>query len=89
VATLTRTHTLLNAWASTTPLDPAHNRRGRSPAVGDPCAVPSCERELRAGEECYAVIESGGPDAPEPTPRGHAGQQWVCWRHVYPDTGPV
>ena len=92
--TYTKTFTLLNAWASTTPAD-----YGNMPRAGDPCAVPSCGQPLVANEEVYAVIEIGGPDAPEPAPClhgplttaecGHPCGQWVCWRHVRPDDGPV
>lgn len=91
--TYTKTYTLLNAWASTTPADYGH-----MPRPGDPCAVPSCGEQLRADEVVYAVTESGGPDAPEAVPCrygplmtdrcGHA-EQWVCWRHVRPDGGPI
>lgn len=95
--TVTRTHvktfTLLHEWASTTPAD-----YGNMPRVGDPCAVPRCGAPLQDNEAVYAVIESGGPDAPEPIPCrygplttaecGHA-EQWVCWRHIRPDDGPV
>lgn len=66
--------------------------------AGDPCTVPRCGKPLKAGEEIYAVQESGGPDAPEPVQCrygtlmtdqcGHA-EQWVCWRHVCPDHGPI
>lgn len=91
--TYTKTFTLLNAWASTTPAD-----YGDMPRVGDECAVPSCTEHLRENEVVYAVIETGGPDAPEPAlcksgplttaECGHA-EQWVCWRHVRPDEGPI
>lgn len=86
--------TKLNAWASSFPwADGDH-----TPMVNDPCAVPRCGQPLRAGEEVYAVVESGGPDAPGSVPClygplmtadcGHA-EQWVCWRHVRPNEGPV
>lgn len=101
--TVTRTHTktyvLLNAWASTVPWTcdtPGHTH---SPMVGDPCAVPRCREQLQAHETVYAVTETGGPDAPEPIPctsdpslttaECHHTEQWVCWRHIRPDDGPI
>jgi hypothetical protein len=91
--TYTKTYVRLHAWASTIPAD-----HGDMPRPGDPCAVPRCTGYLRDNETVYAVIESGGPDAPEPVPCrygpyttaecGHA-EQWVCWRHVRPDDGPI
>ncbi len=93
VRTHTRTWPLLNAWASTLPYADT-----RKPTVGQPCAVPRCGEPLKVDEEVYSVLESGGPDAPESVPCnfgphltadcGHA-EQWVCWRHVRPDSGPV
>lgn len=95
IRTHTRTWPLLNAWASTLPWTYGE---GHKPMAGDPCAVPRCGEPLKAGEESYAVLESGGPDAPESVPCqfgplmtaecGHA-EQWVCWRHVRPDKGPL
>jgi hypothetical protein len=55
---------LLHAWASTLP-----HIDGRTPRVGDPCAVEGCPERLREDEECYRVIE-------------RADDRWVCWRHV-------
>ena len=93
--TYTKTYALMSAWASTTPAD-----YGDMPRPGDPCAVPSCSAHLVADETVYSVIESGGPDAPDPIPcidgplttaqcgHGHR-HQWVCWRHVCPDAGPI
>jgi hypothetical protein len=78
---------LLHAWASTTPADYGH-----MPRPGSPCAVPSCRKPLLADQTVYAVIEHGGPDAPEVVPClhgpltsakcGHTCGGWVCWRHV-------
>jgi hypothetical protein len=96
--TITRTHTktftLLSAWASTTPAD-----YGSMPRPGSPCAVPSCGRPLKANEAIYAVTETGGPDAPQPirctanpaltTADCDHAEQWVCWRHIRPDGGPI
>lgn len=102
MAVLTRTHTktfvVLNAWASTVPWK-YRDRPTTMAVVGDPCAVLRCRKPFIDGEVVYAVIESGGPDAPEPQPCttdstlttadcGHA-EQWVCWRHVRPDDGPI
>lgn len=94
IRTHTRTWPLLNAWASSFPWTDGDH----SAMVGAPCAVPRCGEPLAAGEEVYAVLETGGPDAPESIPCrygplmtlncGHA-EQWVCWRHVRPDAGPV
>lgn len=93
VRTLTRTHTktyaLMDAWASTIPWNclvratgcvagPAHNH---SPMVNDPCAVDDCREPLRDGETCYAVTQLGR--------RPDGSEQWVCWRHVRPDDGPI
>ncbi len=96
--TITRTHTktfvLLNAWASTTPAD-----YGSMPRPGSPCAVPRCGQPLKAHETVYAVTETGGPDAPDSiqcetdptltTADCHHAEQWVCWRHIRPDDGPI
>lgn len=97
--TYTKTYALLNAWASTTPWDclirptrccsPTHDH---SPMVGDPCAVSGCESLLVADEECYAVVELGrvtAPPAQSPAGPVREREQWVCWRHVRPDQGPV
>jgi hypothetical protein len=92
--THTKTFTQLSSWASTTPAD-----YGDMPRPGSPCAVPRCGQPLKANEIIYAVTETGGPDAPEPIPCtsnpelttadcGH-GHQWVCWRHIRPDDGPI
>lgn len=80
--THTKTYTLLDPWASTLPwtcdVDPrtaccaaTHDHK---PMVGDPCALNTCAKPLRQGEECYAVTEIDG---------------YVCWRHVRPDEGPI
>jgi hypothetical protein len=101
MGTITRTHTRtwpqLNAWASTTPL--AADAPGGGVRAGDLCAVPRCGDLLRADQTVYAVTETGGPDAPEPQPCEvnpalttadcHHAEQWVCWRHVHADRGPV
>lgn len=95
--TPTKVYVMLDAWASTIP----HECRGCPQVhvhVGDLCAVPRCREALLPGEEVYAVIQHGGPDAPEPQPCrinpvrtttecGHP-EQWVCWRHVRHD-GPI
>lgn len=102
---ITRTHTktyaLLDAWASTIPWDclvredtkccagPAHDH---DPMVNDPCAVEGCDKLLLAGEECYAVTQFKrvtGPPPQNPAGRVRSREQWVCWRHVRPDAGPV
>jgi hypothetical protein len=55
--TYTKTYTLLDAWASTTP----HERgSGSSPEENDPCAVESCGKSLERDEECYAVTQLEG-----------------------------
>jgi hypothetical protein len=102
MAVITRTHTktftLLDDWAATIP----HDCKGCGKPhvhVHDLCAVPSCGGLLHRGEQVYAVIQTGGPDAPEPVPCEvnpqlttadcHHAEQWVCWRHIRPDDGPI
>lgn len=55
--TYTKTYTLLDAWASTSPKE-----RGEPypPMEDDPCAVESCQKPLRAREEVYAVTQLEG-----------------------------
>lgn len=87
--TYTKTFALLNPWAETTPWEclvrptdccsPTHDH---SPMVNDLCAVDGCAEPLLEGEVCYAVTElRRAPDGVHP--------QWVCWRHVRPDEGPI
>lgn len=86
MAVLTRTHTktyaLMYAWASTTPHECDAPCDKLHAHVGDVCAVGDCDEHLRRNEVCYAVVE-----LPDRTPAG--GEQWVCWRHVRPDDGPI
>lgn len=88
---ITRTHTktyaLMDAWASTVPHDrllcrgPIPCDKGHVHAF-DVCAAPQCTERLEPNEVCYAVTQLGRrPDG--------RGEQWVCWRHVRPDDGPV
>ena len=98
IRTHTKTYALLTAWASTVP----HDCKGCGKPhfhAGDLCAVPRCQEPVLAGETVYSVTETGGPDAPEPVPCQtnpalttadcHHAEQWVCWRHVQPDRGPI
>lgn len=98
IRTHVKTYALLNAWASTTP----HDCKGcGKPHVhaGDLCAVSRCAEPLPANETVYAVTETGRADAPEPQPCRsnpalttadcHHAEQWVCWRHIRPDDGPI
>ncbi len=79
--TYTRTYALMDAWASTVPWDCSRPDHSHSPMVGDPCAAAGCGEQLRRGEGCYAVTQLDRlPDGRE---------QWVCWRHVRPDNGPI
>lgn len=88
---------MLDAWASTIPHDCRGCGKGHVHA-GDECAVPRCREPLAALEEVYAVMQTGGPDAPDPVPclinparttaECHHAEQWVCWRHVLHD-GPI
>jgi hypothetical protein len=86
--THTKTYTIMNAWASTLPWDClvrdtgcVHPTHQHDPMADDPCAIEDCREPLRADETCYAVTE---------LPRGVDGrEQWVCWRHVRPDDGPI
>lgn len=98
-ATRTRTFVLLDAWASTTPHACAPGCDRPHVHVGDPCAVPRCQRPLLPDQAVYAVTQSGGPDAPPAVPClvnpalttatcGHA-EQWVCWRHIHPHQEPT
>jgi hypothetical protein len=103
VATLTRTHTktyaLLTAWASTLPHECADRTGHVHVHAGDACAVPRCGEPMPASETVYAVTEVGESDAPEAIPCRtnpaittadcHHAEQWVCWRHVRPDDGPI
>lgn len=86
--TYTKTFALMNPWAETLPwaclvrptncTSPTHEH---TPMVNDPCAVEDCAEPLLEGEACYAVIG---------LPRNDRGrEQWVCWRHVRPDEGPI
>jgi hypothetical protein len=97
--THTKTYVLLDPWASTIPWDclvrdtrccnPTHDH---SPMVGDPCAVEDCRKPLVADETCYAVVQYGritGPPLQNPAGRVRDREQWVCWRHVRPDDGPI
>jgi hypothetical protein len=96
--TYTKTFIQLNDWASTIPHECIGCGKPHA-HVGDACAVPSCAAPLLAGQTIYAVIETGGPDAPEPAPcevnpnlttaTCHHAEQWVCWRHIRPDDGPI
>src|SRR3954452_16090739 len=96
--TYTRVYVQLDAWASTIPHTCVGCGRPHVHA-GDACAVPSCGKPLPAGETVYAVMQTGGPGAPEPQPCEanpalttadcHHAEQWVCWRHVRADDGPV
>lgn len=85
--TYVKTFTLMDAWASTIPwdclvrsTDCCSSTHDHSPMVDDPCAVDSCHEPLREDETCYAVVELG---------RIGDREQWVCWRHVRPDEGPI
>jgi len=79
--TRTRTYALMDAWASTLPWDCVKPGHTHTPMVGDPCAIDDCRKPLRGREECYAVTQLDRlPDGRE---------QWVCWRHVRPDDGPI
>ncbi len=94
-----RTFTKLSPWAETTPWDclirptrccsPTHDH---STMVGDPCAVPECAAPLVEDEVCYAVTELDRIESP-PLQRQDGPvreqEQWVCWRHVRPDQGPI
>lgn len=102
MATRTTTHTktfvLLTAWASTIPHD-CVDCGGVHVHVGDLCAIARCRQPLLAGQTVYAVCETGDPDAPPAVPcetnpqlttaECHHAEQWVCWRHIRPDDGPV
>lgn len=79
--THTKTYTLMDAWASTLPLAVDRVKPcNTGPVVGDGCAVEDCDYSLRAGEECYSVTQ---------LPEVDGRNQWVCWRHVQPDRGPI
>lgn len=96
----TRTYTLMHPWAETIPWDclirptnccagPEHDH---DPMADDPCAVRDCQKPLLAGETCYAVTELDrvtGPPPQNPSGRVREREQWVCWRHVRPDDGPL
>jgi hypothetical protein len=86
MAVLTRTHTktyaLMNAWASTLPWEPCgKSGHQHSPMADQPCAIEDCRKPLKAGEECYYVVELER-DA-------DGNEQAVCWRHIRPDQGPI
>lgn len=99
--THTRTHTyvLLDVWASTVPWDCLIRRtpccstdHDHDPMVGDPCAVLDCREPLANRQVCYAVTQLGqvtGPPPQRPAGRVRQREQWVCWRHVRPDDGPI
>lgn len=92
MATITVTHTktyaLMDAWASTLPWEclirdtgccsPTHNH---TPMADDPCAVDDCDQSLLPRQECYAVTQLERDE--------NGREQWVCWRHVRPDGGPI
>jgi len=79
--THTRTYTLLNAWAETTPHACPPNCDKPHAHVGDPCDAAQCDEALVADEVCYSVTELD---------RNEAGREpWVCWRHIRPDDGPI
>ncbi|MFD7999950.1 hypothetical protein [Streptomyces mirabilis] len=79
--THTKTFELLDAWAETTPWTCRAEGHDHSPMANQPCAIGRCGELLLRNEVCYAVtaLERGGD--------GH--EQWVCWRHVRPDDGPI
>lgn len=81
--TITRTHTktyaLMDPWANSTPWDPTTCRKPCNhtmPHAGDPCAVDDCRKPLLADEVMYKVTQMSQDD-------------YVCWRHVRPDDGPI
>lgn len=97
--TYTKTYALLDPWAETIPWDCLVRSTGcipgahdHDPMANDPCAVRDCAEPLLAGETCYAVTQIGrrtGPPLQNPAGPVREREQWVCWRHVRPDAGPV
>lgn len=86
--TRTRTYTLLDAWAETLPWDCLIRDTGcvsrthdHTPMANAPCAIPDCGEPLKPGEVCYAVTQLDRDE--------HGREQWVCWRHIRPDNGPI
>lgn len=86
--THTKTYTEYDAWAQTMPwtcliedtgcVSSTHNH---SPMANEPCAIGSCGKPLLPNEVCYAVTQ---------LERDAEGREpWVCWRHIYPDQGPI
>lgn len=88
IRTHTKTYETYDAWAETIPWDCLIRDTGcissthdHSPMANQPCAIAKCAKPLLPDETCYAVTQlERGED-------GH--EQWVCWRHVRPDDGPV
>lgn len=97
--TYTKTFAIYGAWAETTPWDCvmrggecANATHDHSPMVGDPCGEPQCNELLVADEVCYAVTQLDsiiGPPPQNPAGPVRRREQWVCWRHVRPDDGPI
>jgi hypothetical protein len=90
--TYTKTYAIMNAWASTIPWDChvrdtgcVHPTHRHTPMANAPCAVAECAQPLRVDETCYAVVELPAAIGAD----GYSHQQWVCWRHVRPDAGPI
>lgn len=85
--TYTKTFALMDAWAEKTPsaclvrdTTCRQDVHEHHPMVNDPCAVEDCAEPLLIDQTIYAVTHL-------PMVDGH--EQWVCWRHVRPDDGPV
>ena len=82
--THTRTYALLDAWAETLPWDcPNHaaHTHAHNPTVNQPCAIVDCGEPLLARESCYLVTQLDRDE--------QGREQYVCWRHVRPDDGPI
>lgn len=86
--TYTKTYALMDPWAETTPWDCLVRETGcisathdHNPMVDQPCAAPQCDELLKIGETCYAVTQLDRDE--------NGREQWVCWRHVRPDDGPI